>query len=428
MKKIVCIVTCLALCHCVTISYAQLNKLKNKAKEKIDKPDNKTTQPQNERETTVATDNTIGTPNTATNSGMGNQSLEIYSKYDFVPGDKVMAFEDFNQTEIGDFPARWNTNATAEVVTTSARPGKWMKINKEGVFHPEFITSIPDNFTLEFDLGVNPDWNSMPLVINITNLKTPAEYTDYYHFVTWKGTHTIHMEFQPAKVDLRSGNSNLIAGRDGNHLVNNDVEYKSWDNATKNFAHIALWRQNKRLRVYLNGEKIWDVQNVFDPQSKYNAITFAMQGSYKLDDYFLFSNLRLAGGAPDTRNKLFKDKKFVTRGIHFNPNSDEIKPESFGTLREIGNILKDSLVGIKIIGHTDGDGDDKLNLDLSKRRAAAVKDYLVKNYGLASDNIEIDGKGENIPVDKNTTQEGKANNRRVEFVTLPITVKPTPKN
>src|SRR5215213_9815349 len=101
------------------------------------------------------------------------QMTAYRTKYDFVPGEKVMAYEDFSATEIGDFPLKWNTNATAEVVTLNNRPGKLLKINKESVFHPEFITSLPENFTLEFDLGVSDKWNSLPFVMNITNLKSP---------------------------------------------------------------------------------------------------------------------------------------------------------------------------------------------------------------------------------------------------------------
>jgi outer membrane protein OmpA-like peptidoglycan-associated protein len=348
-----------------------------------------------------------------------SQRTAYYSKYDFVPGDKVIAYEDFSATEIGDFPLKWNTNATAEVVTLNDRPGKWLKINKESVFHPEFITSFPENFTLEFDLGVNEGWNSMPFVVNITKLKTPKEYTDYYHFVTWKGTHTIHMEFQPEKLEQRAGNSYVQAGKDGNHAVDNKVEFKSWNNGGLNFAHISIWRQKQRLRVYLNGEKIWDIPKVFDSLTAYNAVTLAMQGSYKLEDYYLLGNIRLAVGAPDTRNKLVREGKFVTRGILFSPNTDSLRPESFGALKDISNVLKENpAMKFKIVGHTDADGDDKTNMELSKRRAAAVKNALVTEFGIVADNLEIDGKGESAPVDKNTTVEGKANNRRVEFVKL----------
>ncbi|HUR66167.1 MAG TPA: OmpA family protein [Chitinophagaceae bacterium] len=353
--------------------------------------------------------------------------LAYNSKYDFVPGEKIMAMENFAAAELGDFPLGWKTDASAEVVTVNGKPGKWLKVSKKGVFYPEFINDLPANFTLEFDVAVNTDWNEWPVVLNITNLKTPKEYTNYYHYVDWKGTHTIHMQFAPAIVDVRQGNSKLVVGRSGNHDVNNDVAYKTWNNADLNFAHISLWRQDKRLRVYLNGEKIWDVQEVFDPASKYNAITFAHAGNNNPDNYFLLSNIRLAVGAPDVRQKLAGQKKFVTSGILFDAGSDEIRPESYGVLREIGNYYRgkaDSLTGFQIIGHTDSDGDPAKNLELSKHRAAAVKNYLVKEYGLPADIIVTDGKGASNPIDKNTTVVGKANNRRVEFLSLPITVKP----
>lgn len=346
------------------------------------------------------------------------------SKYDYVPGAKIISSEDFSGTELGDFPAQWSTNATAEVVTLNGKPGKWLKINKEGVWFPGMMKELPENFTLDFDLGVNGGWNSLPFVVNITNLANAKEYTNYYHYVGWKGVHTIHLEFQPTRVDVRPGSAKLLAGRDGNHEVTQDVSYKTWDNASTNFAHISIWRQNKRLRVYLNGEKIWDVQEVFDPKSKYNAITFAMQGSYQLDDYYVFSNIRLAVGAPDTRNKLVKEGRWSTSGILFNSNSDEIQPESYGVLREVGMALKDSAYKVSIIGHTDGDGDAKANLELSKKRATAVKAYLVEKFGWKEENIEVIGKGAANPIDVNNTVSGKANNRRVEFVSLPITVKP----
>jgi outer membrane protein OmpA-like peptidoglycan-associated protein len=144
-----------------------------------------------------------------------------------------------------------------------------------------------------------------------------------------------------------------------------------------------------------------------------------MYDSYDPEDYMLLGNIRLAIGAADTRNKLITEGKFVTRGILFDVSSDKIKPESAGALKDIANVLKENAdVKIKIVGHTDGDGDDAKNLDLSKRRAASVKSYLVSEFGISAGNLETDGKGESAPVDKNTTAEGKANNRRVEFIKI----------
>jgi outer membrane protein OmpA-like peptidoglycan-associated protein len=344
--------------------------------------------------------------------------MKAYSRYDFIPGEKVFAYEDFSTTEVGDFPQRWNTNGTAEVVTLSTKPGKWLKMNKEAAFYPEFITDLPENFTIEFDLGVNNTWNSYPFHFTITKLKSPDAFADYSHYVRWQGEHTIHLNFKPA-VNSYDGNSQILVGSDGNHSINNDVNFKTWNNGKNNFGHISIWRQKERLRVYINGEKIYDLPKAFKSDAKYSSIVFAMQPGYKEDDYMVLGNIRLAVGAPDTRNKLITEGKFVTTGIMFDVNKDVIKPESYGTLKSIAGVLNENAdVKVKIVGHTDADGDEKSNLELSKKRAEAVKASLVKDFNVDEARMETDGKGESQPADKNNTVTGKANNRRVEFIKL----------
>ena len=187
---------------------------------------------------------------------------------------------------------------------------------------------------------------------------------------------------------------------------------------TNTFAHISLWRQGQRLRIYVNGEKVTDLPRAFDANAKYNALIFNSNSFHQeTQDYYLVGNIRLAVGAPDTRNKLVTEGKFVTSGISFDVNSDKLKAESFGILKEIGNALNENPgLKIKIIGHTDSDGDDAKNLDLSKRRAAAVKAALVSDFGIDESRMQTDGLGETKPMTDNKTSEGKAQNRRVEFV------------
>jgi outer membrane protein OmpA-like peptidoglycan-associated protein len=395
------------------------NKMEQKAGDKVDKTIDNATDGKSETENgevKVKTDEDGTKVKTETKNTEG---LKAYSKYDFVPGEKVMAYEDYTAAAIGDFPARWNTNATAEIVTLNNKEGKWMKIGKEGAFHPEFITNIPENFTMEFDLGVNNEWAGTHFAVNIAKLEKPQDFTDYYHYVSWRGNYAVHLELKPGQHGRTGANSRIQAGSSGNYTVNNDVDFKVWDNASNNFAHVSMWRQGQRLRVYVNGEKIWDLPRAFDATSKFNAVTFAMQGSYKPDDYFLLGNIRLAVGAPDTRNKLITEGKFVTNGILFDVNSDKIKPESYGTLKEIAGVLNENAdVKVKIIGHTDGDGDDAKNLDLSKRRAASVRMVLTSEFGIDGSRFETDGMGETKPVGDNKTPEGKAQNRRVEFIKL----------
>jgi OOP family OmpA-OmpF porin len=74
-------------------------------------------------------------------------------------------------------------------------------------------------------------------------------------------------------------------------------------------------------------------------------------------------------------------------------------------------------IRIRITGHTDNVGSDRANQKLSEGRANSVRDDLIKR-GISADRIEAEGKGESQPITTNDTEEGRAQNRRVEFVIL----------
>ena len=177
--------------------------------------------------------------------------------------------------------------------------------------------------------------------------------------------------------------------------------------------HIAIWVQKSRLRLYQGENKLFDLPKAFPFASiKMDRIRFENGAA-------MVSNIRIAVGNPDMRSKLLTEGKLVSYGIYFDVNKDIVKPESNGTLKGIAQVLTENPdVKIKIVGHTDSDGADAVNLDLSKRRAASVKNELVKTFGIDAGRIETDGKGETVPVAANDTPANKAMNRRVEFIKL----------
>ena len=345
------------------------------------------------------------------------QDFKTYSQFDFVAGERVVAFEDFAQAAIGDFPTKWNSNGSGEIVTLEGQPGKWLQLNDATISFPEFIKNLPENFTLEFNLAANPD----PVY----------KYPLHYFSVVFTP------EGEPAKVfklnalSLAASNvvfqvyphrgkafSNLNTfGADAKFLIRNKADTDKFSFPQKTFVKVSIWRQKTRLRIYLDEQKLWDIPRAFDEGSSYKKVIFKVH-DFGTGPYYI-SNLRLAEGLPDTRNKLITEGKFVTTGILFDSNSDKIKPESYGTLKQIAQVLQENAeVKVRIVGHTDSDGDDAKNLDLSKRRAAAVKDNLSREFGIEAARLQTDGKGESQPATPNTTPEGKANNRRVEFIKM----------
>jgi Outer membrane protein and related peptidoglycan-associated (lipo)proteins len=181
--------------------------------------------------------------------------------------------------------------------------------------------------------------------------------------------------------------------------------------------HVIIWVQNRRFRIYHKQAKVLDMPtNVFDG-TKFNRLCFRLSRGASCGSYV--SNIRITDASPDMHSKLLTDGKLVTYGIYFDVNKDVVKPESYGTLKGIADILKENTdVKVKIVGHTDSDGADAANMDLSKRRGASVKDELVKDFGIDASRLQSDGMGETQPIAPNDTPVNKALNRRVELIKL----------
>ena len=181
--------------------------------------------------------------------------------------------------------------------------------------------------------------------------------------------------------------------------------------------HVIIWVQNRRLRIYHKSAKVLDMPTNIYEGTKFNRLNFRLSRGASCGSYL--SNIRVTSAAPDMRSKLITDGKLVSYGIYFDVNKDVVKPESYGTLKEISKVMTENPdVRVKIVGHTDSDGADPANLDLSKRRGSSVKDQLVKVFGIDAGRLESDGMGETQPVAPNDTPANKALNRRVEFIKL----------
>lgn len=121
-------------------------------------------------------------------------------------------------------------------------------------------------------------------------------------------------------------------------------------------------------------------------------------------------------GCPLSKSELEVLKR-ASEAIYFNTGSAVIKPESYDELDKMAEILKKNPeVEARIEGHTDSQGNDATNLKLSKDRAKAVKDYLIKK-GVEADHLDSEGYGETRPIADNGTADGRAKNRRVVIIT-----------
>ncbi len=359
----------------------------------------------------------IGNQN-ADNSGMADneaagspesakQAMKIYSASDWVAGKNLFLFDDFSSDEIGDFPKLWNTNSTGEIVTHSDSEYKWLKLYDDGTYQPDLPRKLPEDFTIEFDLkgwGLDEETAfSSYFTIYLTDGARPLAQGRSYVQTTFPA-------YQRNRRDL-----NVYAYIDGQRQASGNLSFDIRKKMAEG-THFSISVKGQRFRLYMDGEKMIDYPRAIQPGT-IQGLLFKTAGLRNGKDHLLITNLRIAEGLPGSSEKLFTTGKFVTDAIQFDVNSSQLKPESYPTLRQIANGLKsETEKKVLIVGHTDSDGEDAYNLDLSKKRAEAVKTILKEEFGISPDRMTTDGKGEAQPVAANDSPLNKAKNRRTEFI------------
>lgn len=339
-------------------------------------------------------------------AGNDQPPLQSFSKYDFVPGEKVIFYDDFSQDAIGDFPALWTANAAGEINTLSIANGHWFNLNStDGNYFYLKNVEFPKNFIVEFDIVPKKTGGRIAAGLILYSESKSIEMDNNPH----PGNAGIMISIEKANwntLGYKATESGLITGSS----TINPVEQEKVN-------HVIIWVQNRRLRIYHKSAKVLDMPTNIYEGTTFNRFCFRLSRGASCGAYI--SNFRITDASPDMRSKLITEGKLVSYGIYFDVNSDKIKPESYGSIKGIADVLTENPdVKIKIAGHTDADGDDALNLDLSKRRAVAVKNALVSSFNIDAARIETEGKGEKQPIAPNDNGTNKALNRRVEFIKL----------
>ncbi|MBS1661206.1 MAG: OmpA family protein [Bacteroidetes bacterium] len=388
------------------------NKINQRVDQKVDKAMDKGLDKAEGKETAASGANVESTPQPAT--------LTSYSKYDFVPGEQVLYAEDFAQEAVGELPTGWNSTGSGEVSTLDKFSGRWLRLHKGMSYLTANSKTFGTDYTLEFDLILqlkNNGWMYPQFLVSLVASRDLAAddnsiLKDYRQFAA--ATATI------APFENNSSRAIFESFKEKASIFKGDLvnigQLQNWYGTP---MHVAIQVQKQRFRCWINELKAFDVPKGVPTADTMNNLRIEVGATnYAEENYGVYiSNIRIATGLPDTRHKLIEEGKFTTNGILFDANSAVIRPESAGVLKEIGTALKENpSFKVRIIGHTSSDGDDAANLELSKKRAAAVKDFLGNEWKIDGDRIETEGKGETAPIADNKTKDGRAQNRRVEFI------------
>jgi outer membrane protein OmpA-like peptidoglycan-associated protein len=339
----------------------------------------------------------------------GPKTLEVYSKFDFVPGEKVLFFDDFSNDFIGDFPAKWNTNGSGEVVRLGDSQERWLRVlHGNRVMYIPDVPDLPEDYTIEFDLMVNgiDGQTSSTAGFTLTLSDTKTFDTDGH----WARVFLPLGQYGAFDIRLRNfvpGEGNVIAS-----AVSSDIRQ-----AVLNRPHISIAVNGSRFRLWVNETKYVDVPRFIPEGSAFKALKFDVDGTKDGKEDVFITNLKVAEGGVDLRRKLLSEGSISTNGILFDSGSANLQPRSMGIILQISQVLQqDPGINLLIEGHTDSDGETAANQKLSEARAEAVKKALVDVYGAEAGRLSTRGKGESEPVAANDGPDGKAQNRRVVFI------------
>ena len=439
MKKIVLLMTALLLvCSGASAQNSVVNRLKNRAKNavennignKIEKGINnvldgklgkdKNNQQQNQQQEQyqnqeVTQDEAVEPANAGKQANVSNKAKANWNNYDFVAGDEII-FEDTQENEqIGEFPSMWDVfNGYAQI--TELDGVKCIALADDGQITPLFNDNKPyltDQFTIEYDVYVvyGPDYetafnpHSWKVGTYLVALKPNDKIRAYYG-----GDRTFEFQHQVSSEERVLNDAyfsyswplpSLDETRSGAATLNNV--------ATNAWHHVAISFNKRAYKVYFDENRVVNIPNAAKPDYFWISCN-------QHEHVFFIKNVRIAKGAVPLYDRLASDGKIVTYAITFDTGKATIKPESTGEINRITKIMTDDpTINFEIQGHCDNTGSDKVNDPLSQQRAEAVVKAL-EEQGVDPFNLRPVGKGSHEPVADNKTEEGRAKNRRVEFI------------
>lgn len=389
--KTVLIATSFVLAVSCLPAQGLLNRIKNKANQELNNLENQAANKnKNQSNNPGQNPNSNANPNGSTTAPQADPvSIKAYNNYDFVPGDKILFEDNFMDDQDGEFPAKWDLlNGQGVVNKIKNEPAFFLTEGNYVIVTPRLSTPsyLTDPFTIELDYFVNAQVHNGVII-----------------FLKCTDDERRELEFSE---DGNVSTAYFTVGLDGT--------YPGKEDFSGQWHHVAVVFKKGQIKCYVDQYRV-----LVMPNTQIVPVSVQIGGVSSNENPIIFKNVKIAaGGGMNMIGKKFTDTKIITHGINFEYNKSTIRPESMGTLNMVKKVMTDNPeLKFEIGGHTDSDGDAAYNLKLSQDRAEAVKKALT-DLGVDAARFTTKGYGATKPISDNNTPEGKANNRRVEFVKL----------
>ena len=335
-------------------------------------------------------------PAATTTASTAPTARREWANYDFVPGSRTIYFTDFTDDQVGNFPKRL-TFKTGQMEVVELDGGqRALKASSASELLIPLPEALPQKFTIELDV-INRD--SRGVAANTFEVTGGNAWNDDKHTVVGWG----HNGFQVA----------------GGGVQRMDVMAKDADiqRYVGRPASFRILGDGQALKLYADEKRIANIPNGAFQRGR--ALALFLQGRDDEKNAVYVTRIRVAESNKDIYDELSASGRWTTQGILFETGKSELKPESTPTLKAIAAALKGHAdLKVEIQGHTDNVGSAATNMTLSQARADAVKAALEADYAVGAGQLTAKGYGDTKPMAKNTTPEGRANNRRVEILKL----------
>lgn len=332
-----------------------------------------------------------------------------WNKFDFVPGDECFFYDQLAGEQLGEFPSMWDLiEGECEIA----------KVNGENVIamysgchiKPLMKTDnyLGETYTVEFDYYDNYESDGQDYGY--------IEYKLCKSGSTWLGDDNLAFSFDNYVSEWAFTHNDRYR-QFSCRWEKIDSDRASTEQNVENYGynkwhHVSMSVNKRAVKIYVDEKRVVNIPNY---NRRDSWLCFGYGNAAKEYPAYI-RNVRIAKGAVPLYDRMMTDGRFITYGITFDVGKSEIKPESMGEINRIVTLMNENPdLNFEVQGHTDNTGSAANNLSLSEKRAQAIVNKLVE-MGISQSRLTAVGKGQTSPLADNSTEEGKARNRRVEFV------------